>query len=353
MDFRVFDRARRQVGPLELDLVESYAKGILPRREFVRRGTLIGLSLPVISAIISACGSDDDGGSGGSAGTSGGTGTAPAGTGTGAAGGTIKVASQKPAGPLDPVAMQDLGSYGIIAQCFEFLCTLGDDDIAPGLAESWSPNEDGSGVDVQFAPGRQVAGRLGLHVRRRRRHHGPPRGSRQLRAQGGHRGGRGRLVRSQRRCLHPGRGERQLPVSRLGLQRAVGHHPGLLRDGHHARRHAQRDRRVQAGALRRRHRGHFRPQRHLVGRPDAAGRLGMAVLRRPGRHGDHDDCRRGRRHRAVPGHRRRRPVQRQQLQRAGLPGRHPSADLDALRHRPVRGQAGPPGAGPDLRPASR
>ena len=44
MDFRVFDRARRQVGPLELDLVESYAKGILPRREFVRRATVIGLS---------------------------------------------------------------------------------------------------------------------------------------------------------------------------------------------------------------------------------------------------------------------------------------------------------------------
>ena len=40
--------------------------------------------------------------------------------------------------------MQDLGTYGIIAQCFEFLCTLGDDDIAPGLAESWSPNEDGT-----------------------------------------------------------------------------------------------------------------------------------------------------------------------------------------------------------------
>src|SRR5262249_34680291 len=46
---------------------------------------------------------------------------------------------------LDPVAMQDLGSYGIIAQCFEFLCTLGDGgDIAPGLAESWEPNADGS-----------------------------------------------------------------------------------------------------------------------------------------------------------------------------------------------------------------
>jgi peptide/nickel transport system substrate-binding protein len=142
MDYRAFDRARRQVGPLELDLVESYAKGILPRREFVRRATVIGLSIPFISAIITACGSDDDGG--GSAGTSGGTGTQPAATGAGTPGGTIRVASQRPAGPLDPVAMQDLGSYGIIAQSFEFLCTLGDNDIAPGLAESWSPNDDGS-----------------------------------------------------------------------------------------------------------------------------------------------------------------------------------------------------------------
>jgi peptide/nickel transport system substrate-binding protein len=151
MDYRAFDRVRGQVGPLELDLVESYAKGILPRREFVRRATVIGLSVPFISAIISACGSDDDGG--GSAGTSGGTGTSPAATGAGTPGGTIKVASQKPAGPLDPVAMQDLGTYGIIAQCFEFLCTLGDDDIAPGLAESWSPNEDGTVWTFQLRQG--------------------------------------------------------------------------------------------------------------------------------------------------------------------------------------------------------
>ena len=40
--------------------------------------------------------------------------------------------------------MQDLGTYGVIAQCFEFLCTLGETDIAPGLAESWEPNDDGS-----------------------------------------------------------------------------------------------------------------------------------------------------------------------------------------------------------------
>ena len=144
MDFRVFDRARRQVGPLQLDLVESYAQGKVSRREFVRRGTVIGLSLPFISAIISACGSDDGGttGTGGGATTAAGTDTTAAGSGT--AGGTIKVAAQKPVS-VDPVAMQDLGGYGLVAQVFEFLVTLGENgEIAPGLAASWEPNEDGS-----------------------------------------------------------------------------------------------------------------------------------------------------------------------------------------------------------------
>ena len=83
--------------------------------------------------------------------TDGGTDTTPGtepaggeGTTGGTPGGVIRVASQKPAGPLDPIGMQDLGSYGIVAQCFEFLATLGESDIAPGLAESWTPNDDGS-----------------------------------------------------------------------------------------------------------------------------------------------------------------------------------------------------------------
>ncbi len=47
---------------------------------------------------------------------------------------------------VDPVAMQDLGGYGITAQSFEFLCTLDTNgrDIAPGLATEWSPNADGT-----------------------------------------------------------------------------------------------------------------------------------------------------------------------------------------------------------------
>lgn len=42
--------------------------------------------------------------------------------------------------------MIDLANYGITAQSFEFLCTLAPNatDIAPGLAESWTPNADNS-----------------------------------------------------------------------------------------------------------------------------------------------------------------------------------------------------------------
>src|SRR5215217_5027275 len=59
MDFKAFDRARRNSSPLQLDLVEAYAQRRVSRREFVRRGTLIGLSVPFMGAVISACGSDE------------------------------------------------------------------------------------------------------------------------------------------------------------------------------------------------------------------------------------------------------------------------------------------------------
>ncbi len=146
MDFKSFDRARRNAAPLELDLIESFAQGKVSRRAFIKRGTIIGLSAPLMATIISACSSDAKTATTTAAGattTVGGATTTVAPK--VAAGGTIKIAIQTPAGPLDPIKMADLGSYGIVAQSFEFLATLGDDgDIAPGLAESWKPNADGS-----------------------------------------------------------------------------------------------------------------------------------------------------------------------------------------------------------------
>ena len=138
-----------------IDLVDALNTGRINRRDFMRRGVLLGLSIPTITALLASCGGDDDDDDAEETAGAADTGTAesvpaevpdttaaaPSGGGTG----TIRIATQKPAGPIDPIAMQDLGTYGVVAQCFEFLCTLGDEGaIAPGLAESWESNEDGS-----------------------------------------------------------------------------------------------------------------------------------------------------------------------------------------------------------------
>jgi peptide/nickel transport system substrate-binding protein len=139
MDWKRFDRARREVGPVHLDLVESYAGGKISRRDFVRRGAVLGLSAPFIGSVIAAVGRDEDPTPGR------GLGAIPVRKSAGQAGGTIRIAYQTPAAATDPVLMQDLSNYGLVVQCFEHLITLGEDgELAPGLAESWEPNEDGT-----------------------------------------------------------------------------------------------------------------------------------------------------------------------------------------------------------------
>src|SRR5207237_1397388 len=93
--------------PLQLDAVESFARGTISRREFVRRGLLVGLSMGSISAVIAACGATPAAstapstGGGQSTGTGASAGTGPSASAGGSAvavktGGTIKVACQRP-----------------------------------------------------------------------------------------------------------------------------------------------------------------------------------------------------------------------------------------------------------------
>ena len=141
MDFKRLDVFRRDVGPVQLDLIESYAQGRIGRRDFLKRGAIVGLSMPVMGSIIAACG-DDDGGDTGSA--EGGDG----GDGGGAQGGNLVVAIQQgdANSGLDPVNMLDLGTYAVISQSFEYLVGVGPDGNIgeTGLATSWDSNEDGS-----------------------------------------------------------------------------------------------------------------------------------------------------------------------------------------------------------------
>jgi peptide/nickel transport system substrate-binding protein len=144
MDYLRLDRVRRSTpNPLQLDVVEAFAQGRLSRREFIKRGTIVGLSMASISAVIAACGGGAASSAPSAAAPSAGGSAAPPPS-AGAAGGSIRIAVQRPAAALDPVAMQDLGGYGITAQSFEFLATLASDgaNIGPGLAESWEPNAD-------------------------------------------------------------------------------------------------------------------------------------------------------------------------------------------------------------------
>ena len=162
MDWKRLDKARGSVGPVELDLIESYAQGKVTRRDFVKRGTVIGLSMPFMVAIIAACGDDDDGGSSDTqpAATSGGD-TEPAATTGGdeggGSGGTVVVAIQQgdATSGLDPVNMLDLGTYNVLSQSFEYLVGLGPDGniAATALAESWSPNEVGDVWTFNLRPG--------------------------------------------------------------------------------------------------------------------------------------------------------------------------------------------------------
>jgi peptide/nickel transport system substrate-binding protein len=146
MDWKRIDWARRSGGPIEADLIEAYAKGKINRRNFVKRGTMIGLSMPMLGAVIAACGgSDDDASSStGAPSTDGGS----DGGGSGATGGnlTAGVQSGDANSGLDPINMLDLGTYGVVSQSFEYLVGLATDGGigATALATEWKPNDDGS-----------------------------------------------------------------------------------------------------------------------------------------------------------------------------------------------------------------
>ncbi|HEX2045935.1 MAG TPA: ABC transporter substrate-binding protein [Gaiellaceae bacterium] len=136
---RRVDEIRKGSSELENHLVDEYAAGKITRRDFVRRGTVIGLSLPTLSFLAAACGGDDDG-DGAATGTGAGETTArPQG------GGALRTGIIAPAGDLDPNTVADEGGLAVLGQSGEYL-TWSDEELMlqPRLAEEWTPNEDGS-----------------------------------------------------------------------------------------------------------------------------------------------------------------------------------------------------------------
>jgi peptide/nickel transport system substrate-binding protein len=132
---RQVDEIRRRRSGLENHLIDEYSAGKISRREFIRRGTVVGLSLPMLSFLASACGGDD--------GAATGTETGP--EGQARPGGTLRTGIIAPAGELDPITVADEGGLAVLGQSGEYL-TWSDEnlELQPRIAESWEPNEDGS-----------------------------------------------------------------------------------------------------------------------------------------------------------------------------------------------------------------
>ena len=146
-DFKGLDPLRRDADPAQLDLVESFAQGKINRRHFIQRGTVLGLSLASISAIIAACGGSSSS-SGGGASTD--TGIGGGGGATTAAvkqGGGIKLTMSLPGSEgVNPITMIDLVTYNVCAQVFEYLVRSASDlSIQPQLATEWKATKTDGG----------------------------------------------------------------------------------------------------------------------------------------------------------------------------------------------------------------
>jgi peptide/nickel transport system substrate-binding protein len=133
-DHERLDQLRAGQGEIANHIIDEFAAGRISRRDFLRRGTVVGISLPVLGAIISACG----GSSSSSAPTTGGSG------GTGGSGSVIKAGIVVPTAAINPLTVADQGGLDMLAQTGEYLC-LSDQQLklTPVLAESWSPNAAG------------------------------------------------------------------------------------------------------------------------------------------------------------------------------------------------------------------
>jgi peptide/nickel transport system substrate-binding protein len=131
------DRLRQGRSELENHYIDELAAGQVSRREFLRRGSMIGMSAPLLGAVVAACG----GSSGASSGTSTSTSTAKP-----KSGGTLRVAISQPAAAVNPLTVADAGGLCMLNQTGEFLIFDSNEKLMlqPMLATSWSHNGDGT-----------------------------------------------------------------------------------------------------------------------------------------------------------------------------------------------------------------
>jgi peptide/nickel transport system substrate-binding protein len=129
-DHRRLGRIREGQGEIANHVIDEYAAGRLSRRDFLVRGSVVGISIPVLSAVVAACGSSGSSSPSSSSGSS-----------SGKSGATIKVGIIVPTAAINPVTVADQGGLDMLAQTGEYLCLSTQSlTLKPVLATSWTPN---------------------------------------------------------------------------------------------------------------------------------------------------------------------------------------------------------------------
>lgn len=127
----LLDVLRSNLTPLENHLADGYVDGRVSRRDFLRHGSLLGLSLPFLGQLGLAAGFE--------------AATPSMARAAVQPGSTIRVACPKPASDIDPVRRSSPGAVIVAQQVGDCLCVVGPDLVLqPSLATSWKPNQDGS-----------------------------------------------------------------------------------------------------------------------------------------------------------------------------------------------------------------
>jgi len=132
IDNKRLGKLREGQGEIANHIIDEFAAGRLSRRDFIRRGTVIGISVPLLGSILAACGSSSK-----STASTGSSSTAK-----GAPGAVIKAGIITPTATINPVTVADQGGLDMLAQTGEYLClstqTL---VLKPVLATGWTPND--------------------------------------------------------------------------------------------------------------------------------------------------------------------------------------------------------------------
>src|SRR5262245_17639796 len=129
INYPLLDMLRRGRSEHENHLIDGLITGTVSRREFLRYGSVLGISTPLLMNITAAVGYS--------------VWTNP--VRAAMPGGTIRVALIVPAATVDPVKIADAGGITVLSQAAETL-VLSDKDLTakPVLAKNWSTNKDGT-----------------------------------------------------------------------------------------------------------------------------------------------------------------------------------------------------------------